>query len=101
MIFSAKAKREQKAEALRSMKRDTERIVRNRGHSLLEPLDPGTTNYAQMFRRPLTLVGEPVRLDSEYCGTTVNRLSGRSRCPYCGIKRADDGRSCDGCGGHL
>lgn len=26
---------------------------------------------------------------------------GRTRCPYCGIKRADDGKSCAGCGGHL
>jgi len=79
--------REEK-QALRDMKRETDRVLR------FGPLDPDTTKYAQLFR-----VATPMLIDSDRSAAWVN--SPRPRCPYCGVKRADDGKSCDGCGGHL
>ena len=87
-IFGGTARKAQKAAALREMKRDMERAL------TFGSLDPDTTNYAQLFR-----VATPMLIDYERSAAWVNPPG--SRCPYCGVKRADDGKSCDGCGGHL
>lgn len=79
MIFSTKGKKEQKAEALRSMKRDI----------ALACLDPLTTNYAQMFNRAYAFDTEPTLRSTQ------------TRCSYCGNLRSRTTSSCDGCGGHL
>lgn len=93
-IFGGTARKAQKAAALRDMKRDMDRAF------TFGSLDPDETNFAQMFVRPFglgaaLLDAQPTTYDQEFSAAY------RPRCPYCGVKRADDGKSCDGCGGHL